>query len=379
MKKKYPLVIGVALGLVACVGIAIAAGGTSSDPLISLSYITGTYIPDLLGKVQDRIKTDADPVYQTALNNLNQVVNNAKSPGQTDGSYTLAKNVVSMRLKKGDAVAGITGTSAMLLAGDGKVTFSSGAVVDVTGGNTMKSGSALTLKSRYLTAENTKAVYTITSDTAVVSLQGYYSIAYSKETDYNMLADALNTMGLFRGKDLGYGSGYALEDKATRIEGLVMFLRLLGEEDEALACTGRQPFTDVPDWASKYVAYAYSKGYTKGISTKKFGTTNLIGASEYTTFLLRALGYSDTAGGDFSWDNALTKAKTFGVLTSGEETMLQKNDFYRAQMVYLSYYSLSAKMKSDSGTLLDKLVAAVALDRAKARSAMSKVTDVRIS
>lgn len=43
-----------------------------------------------------------------------------------------------------------------------------------------------------------------------------------------------------------------------------MLIRLLGEESEALTCTAYQPFTDVPDWALPYAAYAYSKGYTNG-------------------------------------------------------------------------------------------------------------------
>lgn len=38
-----------------------------------------------------------------------------------------------------------------------------------------------------------------------------------------------------------------------------MLIRLLGEESEALSCTAYQPFTDVPDWALPYAAYAYSK------------------------------------------------------------------------------------------------------------------------
>ena len=34
-----------------------------------------------------------------------------------------------------------------------------------------------------------------------------------------------------------------------------MFLRLLGEESDALAFNGTHPFTDVPGWLSPYVAY----------------------------------------------------------------------------------------------------------------------------
>ena len=67
-------------------------------------------------------------------------------------------------------------------------------------------------------------------------------------------------MGLFLGTD----HGYELDRAATRVEGVVMLIRMLGEEEAALAYTGAQPFRDVPEWASKYVAYAYGMGYTKG-------------------------------------------------------------------------------------------------------------------
>ena len=86
-----------------------------------------------------------------------------------------------------------------------------------------------------------------------------------------------------------------------------MFLRLIGEEGAALSSTAANPFADTPAWCDRYVAYAYEKGYTKGnnISAggqRYFGPDAQLSAGEYMTFLLRALGYSDSgASPDFSW------------------------------------------------------------------------------
>ena len=78
--------------------------------------------------------------------------------------------------------------------------------------------------------------------------------------DYNALADALKQMGLFQGTGTAYGSGYDLEQAPNRIVGLVMFLRLIGEEGAALSSTAANPFADTPAWCDRYVAYAYEKG-----------------------------------------------------------------------------------------------------------------------
>lgn len=141
------------------------------------------------------------------------------------------------RLKEGDVLTGSTGTSVLVLAGGARVTFS-GAVVDVTTGTAVTSGSALAVNHRYLVAENTTADFTVTSKTAVVDYQGPYAFRYSNATDYNAIAAALKTLNLFKGSFTGYGEGYDLEVAPTRLQALIMFIRVLGEEDAALAYTG---------------------------------------------------------------------------------------------------------------------------------------------
>jgi len=98
--------------------------------------------------------------------------------------------------------------------------------------------------------------------------------------------------------------------------------------------------------------------------------------NHYATFILRALGYNDTAG-DFKWDQALDYAVQAGIISRNEYNALTRNDFYRDQMVYLSYYALTAKLKGGDSTLLDKLISNRTIDRDSAERAMSKIKRVR--
>ena len=158
-------------------------------------------------------------------------------------------------------------------------------------------------------------------------------------------------MGLFAGTDIGY----ELERPATRIEILVMLIKLLGENDKALSYSGKHPFSDVPAWADTYVAFAYNKGYTAGTSVTTFSPNNLATGDQYATFVLKALGYDSDS--DFSWDKALAFSESLKVISAAEFSLLN-GTFLRDKMVYLSFCALSARYKNGSSTLIQGLIGA---------------------
>ena len=339
MKKPAVILLAAAI---------LVSAAAASESLISKSYLTNTYLPDVEKQVSQRIEEKTEDTYQAALNDLNQ--KHSTYLALAGGEQSYAASLTDLRFKKGDVVTLSTGSGGMLLAGSASWSFTGGAVVDVTAGQTAASGSALAVRHRYLAGENTTASVTITSDTAVLSVEGYYSVASGSGVDYNTLADALFEMGLFQGSGTAYGSGYDLEVPSTRIMGVVMFLRLIGEEQAALSSTAANPFADTPDWCDRYVAYAFEKGYTNGVGENAagqllFAPDRQISANEYMTLILRALGYTDSGTTpDFTWDTAVSKSVAYGVLTSGEQAMLNQSSFLRAQVVYLSYFSLNASM-----------------------------------
>ena len=167
-------------------------------------------------------------------------------------------------------------------------------------------------------------------------------------------ADRLHNLGLFRGT----GSGYALENTASRLQGLIMLTRLLGEEDAALRSTADHPFTDVAAGEpGRYVAYGYEKGYTAGQTIDRFNPGARIEFRHYVTFLLRALGYNDKAG-DFTFATSLDKAVEIGMMDRASADLILREGltFYRSDLVDLSLSALTMNLKNSSSTLAETLV-----------------------
>ncbi len=166
-------------------------------------------------------------------------------------------------------------------------------------------------------------------------------------------ADRLNALGLFNGTE----NGYELNSAPDRTQGLVMLIRLLGQEEAALASGTETPFTDVlaSSWSAPYVAYGYETGLTSGVESSLFGGSRALTARDYVTFLLRSLGYSD-ADGDFTWQYALSFAAQIGMMTTDAAVSLsQASAFNRGDMVDLSCAALTCRLADGSATLAEKL------------------------
>ena len=369
MKKVSVLALFFALTVLA--GVVFAAGGDSSDPLISLSYLQGTFRDKVDRSVDSKLDTSDKAAYAQAESALRAAI----SAAEANVGGNVADTFTERRLKQGDILSGATGLQVVVLAGNVTAQFSSGAVVDVTAGSEIQSGAALTANHRYLVAEDTSAQFTVVGKTAVMSYCGPFALTLSSTADYPAMASSLKTLGLFRGSDTAYGEGFDLEKAPTRMEALIMLIRLLGEEKEALSCTASFPFTDIPDWAEPYAAYGYSKGYTNGVSPTEFGTWMSASAEMYTEFLLRALRYSSTAQTDIS--TAPERAQAAGVLTAGEVSALRAQTFLRADVVYLSYYALETNV-SGGTALSDTLVARGVFTADAYRFSRTMVTSARI-
>ena len=177
--------------------------------------------------------------------------------------------------------------------------------------------------------------------------------------NYTNCADSLHEMGLFQGTQ----NGYDLDRTPTRAEAAVMLVRLLGKEAEAKTLTYTAPFTDLKGWEKPYVQYLYSNGLANGTNRTTFNPTGKCTAQMYAVFLLRALGYSDTA--DFSYANAIETAREQGIYDTG---IINVQNFLRDDAAAASYTVLSVSPKNSEGTLLDQLVGENAITEADAKS-----------
>lgn len=344
MKKR---VITLLLSCVLLMTAALAAGG-AGDPLATLSYLTGTFTSKVNAEVESRLdEADRD---------LRDGGVEVRPEDGSDGSaVSSGAGWTERRMKRGDLLTVSTGAGALLLAGEGQIAVTGGAVVDVTTGQEVPSGSAMAVNHRYLAAEDTSATFIVTSKTAVLNHQGPCGLTWSSDVDYNAMAAALKRLNLFRGTTTGFGQGFDLERVPTRLQALIMFIRVLGEEEEALAWTGTLPFTDVGRGgdAEKYVGYAYEKGYTNGFTATTFRPGDAVNAYQYTEFILRAMGYS--SAGNTNLADTLARARIAGVLTQGETEALRADKFLRADLVYISYYALGSLLPEGGVTLAQEL------------------------
>lgn len=365
MIKKLAILIPACALLAAAVWVF--AAGDAGDPLVSLSYLNGAFTDAVEEEIDERLDASDASLLEGGT-------------GDSGGESFTGSAVVwtETRMKQEDILLGTTGTNVLLLAGGARVTYTGGAVVDVTTGTVVASGTALTVNHRYMVAEDTSATFAVTTKTAVLDYQGDYAFSNSSATDYNAMAAALKTLHLFKGSFTGYGEGFDLEVAPTRLQALIMFIRVLGEEEQALTWTGTTPFTDIAKGseAEKYVGYAYSMGYTNGYSATLFKPSGAVNAYQYTEFVLRAMGYSSAANTDLS--DTLIRAQAAGVLTSGEAAMLQRDQFLRAELVYISYYALDAVLPDGSQTLGDLLCDKGVFTNRERRNAADMVTGWRL-
>ncbi len=348
MKKTFTI-ISLLLSLALCLVVAVAAGGDANDPLLSLSYLEGLFRPEVNRTIDTALDSADQEILENTQTSLQQMTEEIKA---TKDNFAVVAQQVT--LNERDTLSGSTGLCVTAHAGAIVVQIASGTVVDVTLGQEVASGTALTTNHRYLVAENSAAVFVATSPTAVLSYQGAYTHTSDDTTvDYYGISLALRELGLFRGSGSGIGEGFDLHLAPTRAEALVMFIRMLGEEQEALACTYDHPFTDVPSWLDRYAAWAWQHGYSNGIGDNKFGAASPVSVAEYQEFILRALGYS-VAGVD-NYLTSLERARTHGALTNAEYTLLSNGTFLRAHVAYLSYYNLDTLVAGTYLTLGQQL------------------------
>ena len=189
----------------------------------------------------------------------------------------------------------------------------------------------------------------------------------SPQTTPKEAADVLYSLDLFKGTGTKPDGSpeYSLGGVPTRGQAIVMLVRFLGAEQEAQANAYSHPFTDVPDWADAHVGYAYKNNLTNGMTATTFGTDVAAQPIMYLTFVLRALGYTDSgANPDFTYIGSLNYAKSVGLTYHDYQ-----GGFLRSDLAMISFTALSRPLKGSDVTLIKELVANGAVDAAKAAAA----------
>lgn len=144
MKKRGILCTVLALTLiVALATVALAVAGGSDDPLVALSYLTGTYKQELLAQAQTQIDTRVSEASGQLGAQLDSI---ARAAGQTDAPSE--SGFWRTTVSAGGYIAVEPGTELLFLSGTAVV--ASGSLSDSTAGMVVPAGTALEANHLYI-------------------------------------------------------------------------------------------------------------------------------------------------------------------------------------------------------------------------------------
>lgn len=252
-----------------------AAALSQGDSLISLSYLKENFIPTMVAQGAADGQSKLDAVYQTALDELDKA-DQQTSGGMGDELYS--EDLRSRGFARGDSLTLNTGSGFLLYAGQASVSHN-GAVIDVTDGMEVPSGSGLQKGHRYLVGENTTAAVTARSGLMKGGVQGSYTWSQSgtqaapfvdvSEGDwYSVAVDYAYFNGLFAGMGEDQFVPTGSMDRSMM---MTVLYHLAGSpEDERLSATAT--FADVPadQWYYTFVSWAAEQGVSAGTGDGKF-------------------------------------------------------------------------------------------------------------
>lgn len=198
---------------------------------------------------------------------------------------------------------------------------------------------------------------------AICVLATFTIPAFAADTETTKTdAQIVTTLGVLKGQSVSEGVTDAyLATTPNRLQGAIMFLRLKGLEEDALAFTGTDNFADVPATyaADSKAILAYLKAHPElgfeGTGGDNFSPAEQMTAQQYYKILLVALGftYGTDETADFTWDTIFTFGAAHGLTKLVDNTSFTVNDLATGTVE-----ALKATVKDGSGTLAAKLAEA---------------------
>ena len=174
--KQWTIRLG-ALALTAlCLGTgaALAAGGDKSDPLVTLSYLNDTAIPQVVKQVEASTATRQKELEESFSHQINQYILQIGQGGQGGGSsagYTL------VTMTSGQVMHLDVGCEVLLRVGTASVQSSENpALIDLTTGDSVSNGTSLTKNHLYMSTIEGRTL-TATVGTVKVLVRGGYTVA----------------------------------------------------------------------------------------------------------------------------------------------------------------------------------------------------------
>jgi len=269
----------------------VLATGSSTDPLITKSYLEGTYATSL--------KRDADATLAGAvagsMSRLDEIYRGLEG-------YEFAPRFTRIALAARDTVTLTTGGSFTLTSGSAMLQITSGTVINASTGTTATSGANLRLNNRYFCTENTTATITASSSSEGY-VDGLYKAGVSDVIPPTTLpfTDVSATDWYFDAVSFVYTNNLFGGTSATTFSpGLAMtrgmFVTVLHRLDGTPAAGTGGGFSDVRDPAQYYydaVAWANTNKIVEGYSDGTFKPNLTISREQMATIMHRYAAYKN--------------------------------------------------------------------------------------
>lgn len=166
-------------------------------------------------------------------------------------------------------------------------------------------------------------------------------------------SDLAAQIGVLHGDGKGVTDAY-LAKSTTRVQAAILYLRLLGKEQEAFAFAGTETFSDAA-LAGKAIApvLAYLKNHPEygwsGTGGNKFEPAALVTSQQLYKVMLEALGYK--SGTDFAYKDTIAFAASKGLNRAAAA-----KSFKNADLAAALIEALQATVKAGGKTLAAQLV-----------------------
>ncbi len=292
-------IITVVIILLLLIGITSAlSAGTADDPLISLSYITDTFIPGLLSQIGISASEKLDPVYDSAMAELDML-----TAGYVfnDPGFTFVSGYIPINAIAGATLEIAPGSVVVLNEGTALLTVSSGEVINLSSGSSVSSGTVAENKVRYFTAEDAYATITVYSDSANLTVDGSYRFTQGSGTAPGILFTDIpsghwatsyiyyiSQRGLMNGMG---GFSFAPETTMTRAMFVTVIGRLAGVNTASYTYSSFSD-VDIGQWYGPYVAWASQNGIVTGYDDGTFRPTASITREQMAVIIIRYASYA---------------------------------------------------------------------------------------
>ena len=173
------------------------------------------------------------------------------------------------------------------------------------------------------------------------------------DQDHVKAIEVLSAVGVI----VGDNGNFRPDDSVSRNEMAVIMAKLILGTYEADSYVGSHPFTDVPSWASRYVAACYNSGIISGRGEGIYDGNSTVTAVEAAAMMLRALGYEDLSKGASQWDQPVAakanEISLFAGLSGASNTPMDRNSVAKLALNTLQATMVTTERSGQDITLPD--------------------------